>query len=210
MNVDAAVARYTPQGKFAEGFAKGKMKGDPAYAAVMARLSPGMRVLDVGCGEGYLLALAAENLQGLTLLGFDHDTRRLASAEQALGADAKVWADDARTAEVPAVDAICVLDVLHYQTAAEQDAILARLVKSLAPGGCLLVRDGRSDGGIRSTLTTWSERIGLAVGRHKGDGVYFRPAAEMRAALEALGLTVEVDDCHNATPFANVLFVGRR
>ncbi|MCB9669168.1 MAG: class I SAM-dependent methyltransferase [Alphaproteobacteria bacterium] len=211
MNLDAAVARYLPQGKMAEGFARGKMKGDPAYAAVLGLLRPGMRVLDVGCGEGYLLALAFETLEGTTLHGFDHDARRLASAEAALaGTGATLWSGDARTTELPEVDAVCALDVLHYQPPEEQDAILARLVGALAPGGLLLVRDGRSDGGFKSTVVTWSERFAVALGRHKGDGVFFRPQDAMRGAMEALGLEVVADACNDQTPFANVLFVGRR
>jgi cyclopropane fatty-acyl-phospholipid synthase-like methyltransferase len=211
VNLEAAVARYTPQGKFVEGFARGKMNGDPAYRATLAYLKPGQTLLDVGCAEGYLLALAAETVGDLTLVGFDHDTRRLGIAEKALeGLDAKLYAGDARDVELPGADAICVLDVLHYQTAAEQDAILARLAEVLNPGGVLLVRDGRSDGGWRSTVTAWSEKVAMALGRHKGDGVYFRPQAEMQAALEALGLEVAVDPCSENTPFANVLFVARR
>lgn len=211
MNVDAAVARYVPLGKFAEGFARGKMNGDPAYAAVLAYLEPGTTLLDVGCGEGYLLALAAESIGDLKLVGFDHDERRLAQATSALeGLDATLWAADAREVELPDADAVAVLDVLHYQPAVEQDAILARLAESLKPGGVMLVRDGRSDGGWRSTVTAMSERVAIAVGRHKGDGVFFRPQDEMRAALEALGLEVSVDACAENTPFANVLFVARR
>lgn len=210
MNVDDAVARYTPQGKFVEGFAKGKMNGDPAYRATLAYLEPGMTLVDVGCAEGYLLALAAETIGDLTLVGFDHDTRRLGIATAALdGLDVTLYAGDAREADLPEADAIALLDVLHYQTPDEQDAILARLAAKLRPGGVLLVRDGRSDGGWRSTVTAMSERVAMALGRHKGDGVYFRPQAEMAAALESLGLEVSIDPCSENTPFANVLFVGR-
>lgn len=211
MNLDAAVQRYVPLGKFAEGFARGKMKGDPAYRAVLAYLKPGMTLLDVGCAEGYLLALAAETVGDLTLIGFDHDARRLAQAEIALaGLDPRLWIGDAREVELPEVDVICVLDVLHYQPADEQDAILATLVAALRPGGLLLVRDGRSDGGWRTTITQLSEKVAIALGRHKGDGVFFRPQAEMRASLEFLGLQVDVDACAENTPFANVLFVGTK
>jgi len=211
MNIDAAVKRYEPLGRYAHGFAKGKMNGDPAYRAVLAYLKPGMTLLDVGCAEGYLLALAAESIGDLTLVGFDHDTRRLAQAESALvGLDAKLWAADAREVELPPADAICVLDVLHYQPPEEQDAILKTLADTLRPGGMLLVRDGRSDGGWRTSVTTWSEKIAIALGRHKGDGVFFRPQAEIEQSLKSLGLTVESDACADNTPFANVLFVARK
>jgi len=211
MKIDAAVQRYSAQGRYVEGFARGKMKADPAYRAVLAYLQPGMTLLDVGCAEGYLLALAAESIGELRLVGFDHDLRRLGIARAALeGLDAELYAGDARDTELPEADAICVLDVLHYQTPPEQDAILARLAGALRVGGVLLVRDGRSDGGWRSTVTGWSEKVAMALGRHKGDGVWFRTQAEMRAALEELGLEVAVDPCAENTPFANVLFVARR
>lgn len=211
MNVDAAVARYAPQGRFAEGFARGKMTGDPVYPAVLAQVRPGSTLVDVGCGEGYLLALAAETVGDVRLVGLDHDARRLASAEAALtGLDARLWCADARTADLPPADAIAVLDVLHYQPPDAQDALLERLARALEPDGVLLVRDGRSDGGWRSGLTTWSERALVALGRHKGDGVWFRPQAELEGSLRALGLDVQADPCADGTPFANVLYVARR
>jgi len=211
MKLEAAVQRYSAQGRYVEGFARGKMKGDPAYQAVLSHLRPGMTLLDVGCAEGYLLALAAESIGELHLVGFDHDLRRLDIARAALqGLDVDLYAGDARDTELPEADAICVLDVLHYQTPVEQDAILARLAGALRVGGVLLVRDGRSDGGWRSTVTGWSEKLAMALGRHKGDGVYFRTQAEMRSALEGLGLEVTVDACAENTPFANVLFMARR
>ena len=210
MNIDAAAARYLPQGKMAHGFARGKMGGDPVYASVLGFIESGHTVLDVGCGEGYLLALVRENRAGVQLFGVDHDERRVASGQQALGDAASLWVGDVREAELPAVDVVTCLDVLHYQTPAEQDAILARLVAALRPGGVLLVRDGTSDSGLRSVATTFSERVAVALGRHKGDGVYFRPRGALADALMALGLSVEQADCAEGTPFANVLTVGRR
>ena len=51
---------------------------------------------------------------------------------------------------------IAVLDVLHYMPPEEQDATLNRLVDALAPGGTLLIRDGESGAGWRSTVTSLS------------------------------------------------------
>ncbi|MCA9572590.1 MAG: class I SAM-dependent methyltransferase, partial [Myxococcales bacterium] len=80
MNLDAAVARYLPQGKMAEGFARGKMKGDPAYAAVLGLLRPGMRVLDVGCGNGYVAGAFLE--RGAQVVGVDSSESGLAFARK--------------------------------------------------------------------------------------------------------------------------------
>lgn len=211
MNVEAAALRYRPLGRFAEGFARGKMGGDPAYATVLAQLPARGTLLDVGCGEGYLLALAAEESPALELVGLDHDPRRLEQARVALAdRTTTLSAEDARVAVLPAADVVTCLDVLHYQPVPEQDALIARLAAALRPGGKLLVRDGASDGGWRSAITALSERMMVALGRHRGDGVYFRPRAATQAAMERCGLVVDAVDCAAGTPFANVLFVGTR
>jgi SAM-dependent methyltransferase len=168
--------------------------------------------LDVGCGEGYLLALVRAARSELTLVGIDHDERRVDLARRALDGEPSVelHVGDLRTHELPQADMITCLDVLHYLPPAEQDRALALMVATLADGGLLLLRDGQADDGLRSTLLRWSEQVAVALGRHRGDGVFFRPAHALRGALEDLGLEVEVAPCREGTPFANLLFVARR
>ena len=210
--LEQAAERYRAAGRTAHGFAKGKMAGDPAYLAVLARLPAKGLLLDVGCGEGYLLALARAAQPGLSLHGVDHDERRVGQARRVLGQESRLElvVADIREVPLPRAHVITCLDVLHYMPAEQQDRTLERLTGALEPDGVLFIRDGTSDGGLRSTLLRWSEQLAVALGRHRGDGVFFRPAQALRARLEALGMRVEVAPCAEGTPFANLLWVASR
>lgn len=211
--VEIASQRYAPVGRWALGFAKGKMSGDPAYQQVLQRIDEGHRTLvDVGCGEGHLLALVRAVHPAMELVGIDHDGERVQTARAALAGEERLslCEGDARGFDVPACDVIACLDVLHYMPEADQDALLKGFAAALRPGGTCLIREGRSDAGLASTVTRLSETLAVALGRHKGDGVWFRPAAETQATLEEAGLDVELTDCSEGTPFSNMLWIARK
>ncbi|HEX8783756.1 MAG TPA: hypothetical protein VF764_10310 [Steroidobacteraceae bacterium] len=56
--IDTASGYYRGAGHFAWHWARGKLGGDPAFAAILARglLSGRSRILDLGCGQGLLAA----------------------------------------------------------------------------------------------------------------------------------------------------------
>lgn len=207
--LERAAARYASLGRFQAGFARGKLLGDPVYAALVPCLPRAGTLVDVGCGEGYLLAVAAAIQPDLDLLGVDHDPRRLAVGRRALPG-VRFEAIDARTWEAPEADVFALIDVLHYQPPSQQDALLGRLAARLRPGGLLLVREGGDDAGWRSRWLACVERAMVALGRHRGDGVFFRPSSAIADELRALGLEVEVRPCREGTPFANFLTIARK
>ena len=115
-----------------------------------------------------------------------------------------------RTEAFPACDTVVILDVLHYVTHAEQDAVLKRVRDALAPGGRLLLRVG--DAGARRgfAISQWVDRMVTRVRGHAVAPVYGRTLAEWIAQLRQLGLQVEPRPMSQGTPFANVLLVAQR
>ena len=225
--VDAASIRYRAAGRFAWYFARGKLAGDPAFAAILRRglLSDRARILDLGCGQGllasWLLAAQARQFEGawpsdwppapapLQLLGVDADRREVARARAALGDRARFVQGDIRHVDYGPADAVVILDVLHYMSYASQEAVLERTRAALAPGGRVLLRIGDAAGGAGFTLSTLIDRAVALARRRRLLRLYSRPAAEWQALLVRLGFTIEALPMSQGTPFANVLFVGR-
>jgi SAM-dependent methyltransferase len=226
--VDAAARRYAPAGRFARHFARGKLAGDPVFAAILRRglIPDGARLLDLGCGQGCLLALlvAAEDEhragrwpsdwppppRGLALRGIEFLAKDVARANVALGGAGTVELGDLRTAPLPPGDVVVLMDVLHYLEPEAQERLLARIAQALGPGGVFLTRVGDPSAGFAAALT-WLVDQAVAIGRGQGlHRFHRRTLADWAAALERHGFAVAAEPMNGGLPFANVLLVGRK
>lgn len=225
--VDAASDPYRAAGRFAWHFARVKLAGDPAFAAILRRglLKDSARILDLGCGQGllasWLLAAQAARLAGkwphdwppppapVELLGVEINPHEVARARAALGERARIVEGDIRRVDYGSVDAIVILDVLHYTDHASQEAVLERARAALAPRGVLLLRVGDAEGGVGFLLSTLFDRIVALARRGRLLKLACRPAREWRALLTQLGFLTEALPMSQGTPFANVLLVGK-
>lgn len=111
----------------------------------LAAITPGMRVLDAGCGFGGTLACLEERLPGLDLVGLNIDPRQLRRAAGLAAArpgrpPAFVTAD---ACALPFADAsfdrvLAVECIFHFPSRA---AFLAEVRRVLKPGGVLVLSD---------------------------------------------------------------------
>jgi SAM-dependent methyltransferase len=186
-----------------------KLLGDPV-AKLVAELASGS-LLDVGTGRGQLPLLLLLLGRVSRVRGVDWDARKIAAAARAAeGLDASFARGDARTAPLEPSDTVLLIDLLHYFTVEEQDAILDRAAAAVRPGGRILVREADADAGWRSVTTLWEERLFTLLRVNRGERLRFRPARELAARIEAAGLACEIRPASAGTPFSNVLVVGRR
>ena len=223
--VSAASEPYQRAGRFAWHFARGKLRWDPVFAHLLARglIAPRTRVLDIGCGQGLLASLLAAAAQAarqgrwpsdwaeapvdVRVSGIEVLERDVDRARDALGEGIDIVCADMRTAPFAAVDAVVILDVLHYVSIAEQDAVLARVRAALPIGGRLVLRIG--DAARRGFIASnWVDRF-VKLGRGQGFGCPTgRTLAAWKARLAELGFAVESEPMHGGTPFANILLVA--
>jgi SAM-dependent methyltransferase len=225
--IDAAAGPYRAAGPFAWHFARGKLRGDPAFTALLANgwIPSHARVLDLGCGQGLLAAwlraaaqLEADGLwppqwpaapRAVQVRGVELMPREVRRARAALGEGVAITCADIRSAEFDSADVVVMLDVLHYLDFDAQDAVLARVHAALQPRGLLLLRVGNASAGLAFRLSTWVDRAAAWTRGYRIGRLYCRSLAEWRAALERLGLSVEAVPMSQGTPFANMLLVAR-
>jgi SAM-dependent methyltransferase len=211
--MDAAIGRVA--GRYARGrraayhYVRSKLSSDPVARAIAAKAPLG-KVVDVGCGRGQLGVLLLEAGSADAVTGFDWDeakVRDARSAAEAMPVDFAVG--DVRSRELAPCDTLLLIDVLHYLTIDEQDALLLRAAEAVrAARGRILVRDLDPDRGWRSKVTRVQEAITTSLRFNRGARVQLRPMREIQRVLEGAGFAVTIEPCWGSTPFANVLLVG--
>jgi SAM-dependent methyltransferase len=224
--VAEAAARYRPAGLFAFFFARGKLRGDPVFAALLARglIDDRATVLDLGCGQGLLCAWldAARACHGRgewhdawpappglrNYRGIDQSAREVARASVALGSRATIERGDIRTADYRSADVIVMLDVLHYLDPPNQDRILARVRAALRPAGTLLLRVGDAGAGLGFRVGQLIDRLARLCRGHGAGRLHGRTLAQWSSALERAGFASFPTPMSAGTPFANVLIVA--
>lgn len=214
--VERAAARYAPAGRFDFHFVKGKLAGDPLYRGILesTALPSRGRLFDVGCGRGILLALLAEARAAtghrLELHGIEPRAREAGVARAALGGDATIVQAAAEDAPLPACSVVTILDVLHYLGEAEQDRLIDRACAALEPEGLLVLREADAAAGWPFWAVRAGERFAALARGDFAQRFHWRGATAWRQRLERAGLEVTVRPMGAGTPFANLLFEGRR
>ena len=157
--------------------------GEPVVALLAPRA--GERILDLGCGDGWLTAKLAE--AGCRVVGVDASPEQVAAA-RARGIDARVM--NAAELDFEAeFDAVFSNAVLHWVGQAE--AVVAGVRRALKPGGRFVCEMGAGTncGRIVLALERMLERRGID-GRVLNPWTFPTPA-DYRGRLEAGGFTVD-------------------
>jgi 2-polyprenyl-3-methyl-5-hydroxy-6-metoxy-1,4-benzoquinol methylase len=147
---------------------------------------PAARVLDVGCGSGLLLGLAAELTEMQRGLGLDAREPAIASARQML--------DDVRPAvrerlefrqmdvggpwpvDEEKFDVVSLVDVLHFIPPEAQGALVDQAADKLAPGGILMVLTVDPRPGWQALAHRLHQRLGS-----RRRTIYLRPFSAIAA-----------------------------
>ena len=122
----------------AGGFFGARVKAIADYLAIR----PGQRIIDIGCGPGYILGHLPK---GIDYIGFDIDESYIAHANKTFGDRGRFFCRyfDAQAAEQFAnADIVMMNGVLHHIPDEELKVTLANVRSVLKDGGLLFSLDG--------------------------------------------------------------------
>ena len=117
-----------------------------AVPGLPARLAAGAAVLDLGCGTGHAVTVAARAFPASRFLGVDIDEHAVTTAQSrrawlGLGNAAFVIGDAAALPARPRFDLITAFDAVHDQRSPQE--VLRRVRSALAPGGVFVMVDAK-------------------------------------------------------------------
>ncbi|EDY21686.1 Methyltransferase type 12 [Chthoniobacter flavus Ellin428] len=200
------------EGRWLQGYARGKLRRDPVFAAAFDLLkdSP-LPVLDVGCGIGLFEFYARERGFRPPLLGVDFDAGKIAKAQHIAG---RAYADiQFKVGDVLSTGDfrghVVLFDVLHYLPAERQTELLKRLIGHVAPGALCLIRATPRDTNWRFRVTQVQEFLLRASSWMKSSVRHYATGEEIAAPFRERGFTCETYPLWGRTPFNSHFFVFR-
>jgi uncharacterized protein (DUF2062 family)/trans-aconitate methyltransferase len=225
--VAAAAERYLSAGIATWEFARGKLLHDPMYLQVLkdGRVPRRGRLLDLGCGQGLMLALLAtasdEWRQGrwpaswppppdaLDLFGIDSRPRVAKRARDVLGDAATISELDLASWSPPPCDAVLLFDVLHLLPRDAQDRLIDGVARAMSPGGVLIVREADAEAGWKFHMVRVGNRFNAFwQGRFRRPFCFDSVSGWTRRFREA-GFDVEAVTRQDSGLFGNVLVQAR-
>lgn len=206
------LSTFIYKGPVLEWYTRIKTRLEGNYALFDQLLPRSGRIIDLGCGYGYLCYMLQYLSAERTIAGVDYDEDKIATAQNGHTRTNHLQFHHGDVTkfhlEQGLFDGIIISDVLHYLPRPAQDALIRRSIEALTDTGVLIIRDGNVDLGERHKGTRVTEFFSVKLlGFNKAvNELHFVSEAHIREV--AADMTIEVIDQAKFT--SNVIFVLRK
>jgi len=207
------IYNYLYKGPVLEWYMRIKTKLEKNYE-VFDQLVPSQgRILDIGCGYGFMSYMLQFLSKDRVITGVDHDEEKIATANHCyLKTDNLnfVYADITNYS-FDQHDAFIISDVLHYLQPEEQEELLRKCILNLSENGVLIVRDGDTELGGRQKGTALTEFFSTTVfsfNKTSDKPLSFLSSSQLREIAAKYGASIEQID--NTRYTSNVIFVIKK
>lgn len=205
--------QYLYKGPVLEWYARIKIGLEKDYAYYDQLLPKEGKIVDVGCGYGFLCQLLRLRSKEREVLGLDYDEEKIAVAQNLGLRDEGLQyrAVDVSKAPLPPAKAYVFNDVLHYLPKERQLDLIEEALNAIPDGGLVVVRDADADMKRRTLMTRWTEFQSTRLFRFNRteNELSYLSGRDIMALAQKLGVScTAVDRAYLGT--SNVTFVMRR
>jgi len=201
---------YIYKGPILEWYLRIKMRLEKDYTVFDNILPTEGKIIDLGCGYGFMSQALAFSEPDRNILGIDYDNDKIEVAKNcpAIPENLKYeWGDVIDFSGFPA-NAFIISDVLHYLKTPEQELVLSNLSKNLLPNGMIVIRDGDASLQKRHRGSVLTEIFSTKSGFNKTrNDLNFITSDFIRQFAEKEGLDFEIIDNTNLT--SNLIYILR-
>lgn len=153
------VYNYIYKGPVLEWYMRIKTRLEKNYKTFCELVPTKGKVLDIGCGYGFMAYMLSFTSAQRQITGLDYDKDKIDTANNCLSKTNRVnfVHGDVMDFELERYDAIIMADMLHYLQPAEQKQVMNKCISNLNKGGLLIIRDGDADKTVQHKNTRLTE-----------------------------------------------------
>ncbi len=204
------IYNYLYKGPVLEWYMRIKTKLEKNYQPFHELLPLQGKILDIGCGYGFMPYMLSFVSPGLHITGIDYDAEKIDTANHCFSKTNTVnfVHSDVVGFDFEKYDAIIMADILHYLQLADQEAVIEKCISSLNSGGMIIIRDGDSDKAALHKKTKLTEFFSTKVfnfNKTKKTGLSFLSGKMIRTLAAAKNMRVK--EIADSRVTSNTIFI---
>lgn len=183
------------------------------WQIILDHIKPG-KVLDIGCGHGLFLHLAAKRYPDIQCSGFDHDKKKINAAFLSLPRNNLSFSLDSGIGRLKegSFDYVTIIDVLYSVPEEKWPELFSLASKYLKPDGVLIIKETVNRPKWKFYICLLQETFAIKVMNYtKGESPRILPAAYYLRQISANNFVIR-KHCRidYKYPWPHYLFVGTK
>lgn len=141
------IYNYLYKGPVLEWYMRIKTRLEKNYQSFNAIVPRQGKILDIGCGYGFMSYMLAFTSEERMITGIDYDENKIETANHCFSKTENINFAycNAMDFDFEKYDAIVLADMLHYLQPTEQKLLIEKCISNLNDGGSVIIRDGDMD-----------------------------------------------------------------